>query len=51
MRAVIPNDPVAPGQQPKYYPIEMCFILPDQRVSLDKIDKNLFARLLRVFFL
>lgn len=50
MRAIIPNFAVPAGQQPEYYPIEMCFILPDQRVPLEKMDRALSARLLKVFY-
>lgn len=50
MRAIISNFAVTAGEQPEYYPIEICFVLPNQRVPLNKMNKALLARLLKVCF-
>lgn len=46
--AVIPNTPVPRGKPLELFPIEQLVIMEDQRVPLEKMDKNLSAKLLKV---
>lgn len=46
--AVVPNTSVPRGKPLELFPIEQLVIMEDQRVPLEKMDKNLSAKLLKV---
>lgn len=46
--AVIPNTPVPKGKPVELFPVEQLIVMEDQRVPLEKMDKNLSAKLLSV---
>nr|CAD2172651.1 unnamed protein product [Meloidogyne enterolobii] len=44
--AVMPNTPVPKGRQTELFPVEQLIIMEDQRLPMEKLDKNLTSRLL-----
>jgi len=46
--AVMPNTPVPKGRQTELFPVEQLIIMEDQRLPMEKLDKNLTSRLLSV---
>jgi hypothetical protein len=49
--AVIPNTPVPKGRPIELFPVEQLIVMEDQRVPLEKMDKNLSAKLLQVYLI
>ena len=47
--AVIPNTPVPKGRPQELFPIEQLIVMEDQRVPLEKMSKDLSAKLLSVW--
>jgi hypothetical protein len=46
--ALIPNTPVPKGRPVELFPVEQLIVMEDQRVPLERMDKNLSQKVLHV---
>jgi hypothetical protein len=49
--AVIPNTPVPKGRPVELFPVEQLIVMEDQRVPMEKMDKNLSSKVLNVILI